>query len=43
MGFLLDSNIIIYYFNGLTDDPQVDELLVNSFNISVISKIEFLG
>lgn len=43
MGFLLDFNIIIQYFNGLTDDPQVDQLLVNSFNISVISKIEFLG
>ena len=43
MHFLLDTNIIIYYFNGLTDDQQVDELLVNSFNISIISKIEFLG
>lgn len=43
MHFLLDTNIIIYYFNGLTDDSQVDELLVNSFNISIISKIEFLG
>jgi predicted nucleic acid-binding protein len=41
--YLLDTNIIIYYFNGITDDQRIDELLINSFNISIISEIEFLG
>ncbi len=43
MKYLLDSNIVIYYFNGLTDDPLVVQLLSDSFNISVITQIEFLG
>jgi predicted nucleic acid-binding protein len=43
MRFLFDTNIIIYYFNGLTADEALHDLLRESFNISIISKIEFLG
>ena len=43
MNALLDTNILIYYFNGLIDDDKVDLLLKESFNISVITKIEFLS
>ena len=44
--FLIDTNILIYYFNGTIPEGskfQVHEVFTNSFNISVISKIEFLG
>jgi predicted nucleic acid-binding protein len=41
--FLLDTNIIIYYFNGLISDDRIDSILKNSFNISIITKIEFLS
>ena len=41
--FLLDTNIIIYYFNGLIADDRIDTILKNSFNISIITKIEFLS
>lgn len=43
MRYLFDTNIIIYYFNGLTADENLHDLLRDSFNISVITKIEFLG
>jgi len=43
MNALLDTNILIYYFNGLLVDEKIDSLLKNSFNISVITKIEFLS
>ncbi len=43
MNALLDTNILIYYFNGLVDDEKIEDLLQNSFNISVITKIEFLS
>ena len=43
MNALLDTNILIYYFNGLIDDKKIDSLLGVSFNISIISKIEFLS
>ena len=43
MNALLDTNILIYYFNGLIDDDKIDPLLKESFNISVITKIEFLS
>ncbi|UOG91263.1 MAG: hypothetical protein L3K52_13790 [Candidatus Thiothrix sulfatifontis] len=43
MAYLFDTNIIIYYFNGLTDDERIHEILADSFNISIITKIEFLG
>jgi len=44
--FLIDTNILIYFFDGKLTDKQrktVIELFETSFNISVISKIEFLG
>ena len=40
---LIDTNIIIYYFNGMVNDDSIHKLLEESFNISVITKIEFLG
>ena len=40
---LFDTNIIIYYFNGIIDDKQIDKMLKESFNISIITKIEFLS
>jgi len=43
MNALLDTNILIYYFNGLVKDEKIDSLLQNSFNISIITKIEFLS
>ena len=43
MSYLIDTNIIIYYFNGLTADETLNELLKTNFNLSIISKIEFLG
>jgi predicted nucleic acid-binding protein len=44
--YLLDTNILIYYFNGemeSTVENKVSELMSESFQISVISKMEFLG
>ncbi len=44
--YLLDTNILIYYFNGEMEDnvkSKVSELMRKSFHISVISKMEFLG
>ncbi len=41
--FLIDTNIIIYYFNGLIIDSAIHEILKESFNISIITKIEFLS
>ena len=41
--YLIDTNTIIYYFNGITDDKSITEILKNSFNISIITKIEFLS
>jgi len=43
MAYLIDTNIIIYYFNGLTNDESLHNLLSESFKISIITKIEFLG
>ena len=43
MPCLIDTNIVIYYFSGLTDDENIHGLLADSFNISIITKIEFLG
>jgi len=40
---LLDTNIIIYYFNGIIKDDVINEILRDSFNISIITKIEFLS
>jgi len=41
--YLLDTNIIIYYFNGITEEESITEILKSSFNISIITKIEFLS
>ena len=41
--YLIDTNTIIYYFNGITDDENITKILENSFNISIITKIEFLS
>lgn len=41
--YLIDTNIIIYFFNGITDDESLLDILKDSFNISIITKIEFLS
>ena len=44
--YLLDTNILIYYFNGnmeRTVKDKVSTLIRESFQISIISKMEFLG
>lgn len=43
MRYLFDTNSVIYYFNGLTADATLHDLLRESFKISVITRIEFLG
>ena len=44
--YLLDTNILIYYFNGEMESQvknKTSEMMKISFQISVISKMEFLG
>jgi predicted nucleic acid-binding protein len=44
--YLFDTNILIYYFNGEMEDSVADnvsELMAINFEVSVISKMEFLG
>lgn len=44
--YLIDTNIIIYHFKGEIPQNNCQKLITifkESFNISVISKIEFLG
>ncbi|MDP3007993.1 MAG: hypothetical protein Q8N30_02865 [Methylococcales bacterium] len=44
--YLLDTNILIYYFNGEMEssvENKVSTLITDIFQISVISKMEFLG
>jgi predicted nucleic acid-binding protein len=43
MAYLIDTNVVIYYFNGLTKDEKLHEIITSSFHISIITKIEFLG
>lgn len=43
MAYLFDTNTVIYYFNGLIADERIHSMLADSFNISIITKIEFLG
>ncbi|WP_297505996.1 type II toxin-antitoxin system VapC family toxin [Thermococcus sp.] len=45
-GFLIDTNILIYYLaDAIPPDelPKIEEILRESFNVSIITKIEFLG
>lgn len=44
--YLLDTNILIYYFNGNMEETiknNISIIMRESFQISVISKMEFLG
>lgn len=44
--YLLDTNILIYYFANTIPRKELDkieDILNGSFNISVITQIEFLG
>lgn len=46
MKYLIDTNILIYYFNGSLSVPskgKITDILNEDFNVSVISKMEFLG
>ena len=45
-GYLIDTNILIYYLADAIPKEEinrVEEILKTSFNISIITKIEFLG
>lgn len=45
-GYLLDTNILIYYLAGtLPEDvkPVIERIVQESFNISIITRIELLG
>jgi toxin FitB len=44
--WLIDTNILIYYLAGAIPDdekPVIDRILHESFNISIITRIELLG
>lgn len=43
MSYLIDTNILIYHFGNRIDDESVRSLFLEHFNISIITKIEFLG
>src|SRR6266542_5704738 len=46
MEYLLDTNVLIYFVNGSLNREQerlVKDILNDSFNISILTKIEFLG
>jgi len=36
--YLIDTNIVIYYFNGIIVDEIIHTILEQSFNISIITK-----
>jgi hypothetical protein len=45
-GYLLDTNILIYYLNDQIPEDnyqKIKEIIKKSFNISIISKLELLG
>ena len=45
-GYLIDTNILIYYFAGIIpakENENLEHILKTSFNVSIITKIEFLG
>lgn len=44
--YLVDTNILIYHFNGSIPDTakeRLEQIFLEQFNISVITKMEFLG
>jgi len=44
--FLIDTNILIYYIGNVIPQASVkkmNQIIAETFNISIISKIEFLG
>lgn len=44
--YLIDTNILIYHFNNNIPEksrPKLNDIFLNNFNISIISKMEFLG
>jgi len=44
--YLIDTNILIYYLADVIPEAEIEnieEIFRNSFNISIITKIEFLG
>jgi len=44
--YLFDTNILIYYFTDalpIQEIPGIERILKESFNISIITKIEFFG
>ncbi len=44
--YLLDTNILIYFLNNdipTSTLPEIESMLKNHFNISILNKIEFLG
>jgi len=46
MIYLIDTNILIYHFNGNIPDKsasKINKIFKEDFNISVITKMEFLG
>jgi len=46
MIYLFDTNVLIYYMNGSFSETEletVDAMLEESFDLSIISKLEFLG
>ncbi|QDA32317.1 type II toxin-antitoxin system VapC family toxin [Thermococcus indicus] len=43
---MIDTNVLIYYLADAIPEgelPKVEEILRKSFNVSIITKIEFLG
>ena len=45
-GFLVDTNILIYYLADAIPSeelPKIEQILRESFNISIITRIEFFG
>jgi len=44
--YLIDTNMLIYYTNGSIPDafrPKMDQILAESFQVSIITKLEYLG
>lgn len=44
--YLVDTNILIYHFSDSIPEPgkqRLEQIFVEQFNISIITKMEFLG